>query len=59
MGKEIGIIVVETLTGEQDENMDDDWEANILCEIENYEEQYRIDTYENKECLGTQGYDKI
>ena len=49
MGKEIGIIVVETLAGEQD----------ILCEIENYEEKYGIDTYENEECLGTQGYDRI
>ena len=37
------------MTGEQDENMDDDWEANILCEIENYEEKYGIDTYENEE----------
>ena len=59
MGKEIGIIVVETLTGEQDENMHDNWEAYILCEIENYEKKYGIDTYENEECLGTQEYDMI
>ena len=51
MGKKTGIMVVETLTGEQDDNMDDDWEANILCEIENYEEKYGIDTYENEESV--------
>ena len=51
MGKEIGIIIVKMLTGVQDENMDDDWEANILCEIENYEEKYGIDTYESEESV--------
>ena len=48
------------MTGEQDENMDDDWETNILCEIENYEEKYGTDIYfRMRECLGTQGYDRI
>ena len=31
--------------------MDDDLEANILCEIENYEEKYGIDTYENEKSV--------